>query len=25
MILLQTPMALFGGIYKGETGGWKPT
>ena len=25
MILLKTPMALFGGIYKGETGGWKPT
>ena len=25
MILLQTPTALFGGIYKGETGGWKPT
>jgi lipopolysaccharide/colanic/teichoic acid biosynthesis glycosyltransferase len=24
-ILLQTPLALFGGTYKGETGGWKPT
>jgi lipopolysaccharide/colanic/teichoic acid biosynthesis glycosyltransferase len=24
-ILLQTPRALFGGTYKGETGGWKPT
>jgi lipopolysaccharide/colanic/teichoic acid biosynthesis glycosyltransferase len=24
-ILLQTPFALFGGTYKGETGGWKPT
>jgi lipopolysaccharide/colanic/teichoic acid biosynthesis glycosyltransferase len=24
-ILLQTPLALFGGIYKGETGGWRPT
>jgi lipopolysaccharide/colanic/teichoic acid biosynthesis glycosyltransferase len=22
-ILLRTPLALFGGIYKGETGGWK--
>jgi lipopolysaccharide/colanic/teichoic acid biosynthesis glycosyltransferase len=22
-ILLRTPMALFGGTYKGETGGWK--
>ena len=24
-ILLQTPRALFGGTYKGTTGGWKPT
>jgi lipopolysaccharide/colanic/teichoic acid biosynthesis glycosyltransferase len=24
-ILLRTPFALFGGIYKGETGGWKPS
>jgi lipopolysaccharide/colanic/teichoic acid biosynthesis glycosyltransferase len=24
-ILLQTPRALFGGTYKGESGGWKPT
>jgi lipopolysaccharide/colanic/teichoic acid biosynthesis glycosyltransferase len=24
-ILLRTPLALFGGTYKGETGGWKPT
>jgi lipopolysaccharide/colanic/teichoic acid biosynthesis glycosyltransferase len=24
-ILLRTPRALFGGTYKGETGGWKPT
>jgi len=23
-ILLGTPRALFGGTYKGETGGWKP-
>jgi len=23
-ILLRTPRALFGGTYKGETGGWKP-
>jgi lipopolysaccharide/colanic/teichoic acid biosynthesis glycosyltransferase len=23
-ILLRTPFALFGGTYKGETGGWKP-
>ena len=23
-ILLRTPLALFGGTYKGETGGWKP-
>ena len=22
-ILLKTPLALFGGIYKGATGGWK--
>jgi lipopolysaccharide/colanic/teichoic acid biosynthesis glycosyltransferase len=22
-ILLKTPLALFGGTYKGETGGWK--
>jgi lipopolysaccharide/colanic/teichoic acid biosynthesis glycosyltransferase len=22
-ILLRTPVALFGGTYKGETGGWK--
>jgi lipopolysaccharide/colanic/teichoic acid biosynthesis glycosyltransferase len=22
-ILLRTPLALFGGTYKGETGGWK--
>ena len=22
MILLRTPLALFGGTYKGETGGW---
>jgi lipopolysaccharide/colanic/teichoic acid biosynthesis glycosyltransferase len=22
-ILLRTPLALFGGIYKGATGGWK--
>jgi lipopolysaccharide/colanic/teichoic acid biosynthesis glycosyltransferase len=22
-ILLRTPMALFGGTYKGETGGWR--
>jgi lipopolysaccharide/colanic/teichoic acid biosynthesis glycosyltransferase len=24
-ILLRTPLALFRGTYKGETGGWKPT
>ncbi len=24
-VLLRTPLALFGGTYKGETGGWKPT
>jgi lipopolysaccharide/colanic/teichoic acid biosynthesis glycosyltransferase len=24
-ILMRTPRALFGGTYKGETGGWKPT
>jgi lipopolysaccharide/colanic/teichoic acid biosynthesis glycosyltransferase len=24
-ILLRTPLALLGGTYKGETGGWKPT
>jgi lipopolysaccharide/colanic/teichoic acid biosynthesis glycosyltransferase len=23
-ILLRTPLALFGGTYKGKTGGWKP-
>ena len=23
LILLRTPFALFGGTYKGETGGWK--
>ena len=23
LILLRTPVALFGGTYKGETGGWK--
>jgi lipopolysaccharide/colanic/teichoic acid biosynthesis glycosyltransferase len=23
LILLRTPLALFGGTYKGETGGWK--
>jgi lipopolysaccharide/colanic/teichoic acid biosynthesis glycosyltransferase len=23
-ILLRTPLALFGGTYKGESGGWKP-
>jgi lipopolysaccharide/colanic/teichoic acid biosynthesis glycosyltransferase len=23
-IMLRTPRALFGGTYKGETGGWKP-
>jgi lipopolysaccharide/colanic/teichoic acid biosynthesis glycosyltransferase len=23
-ILWRTPLALFGGTYKGETGGWKP-
>jgi lipopolysaccharide/colanic/teichoic acid biosynthesis glycosyltransferase len=25
LILLRTPIALFGGTYKGETGGWKTT
>ena len=25
LILLRTPVALFGGTYKGETGGWKTT
>ena len=24
-ILARTPLALFRGTYKGETGGWKPT
>ena len=24
-ILLRTPLALFGGTYKGETGGWRST
>jgi lipopolysaccharide/colanic/teichoic acid biosynthesis glycosyltransferase len=24
-ILLRTPLALLGGTYKGETGGWRPT
>jgi lipopolysaccharide/colanic/teichoic acid biosynthesis glycosyltransferase len=24
-IMLRTPRALFGGTYKGETGGWKPS
>ena len=24
LILLRTPLALYGGTYKGETGGWKP-
>jgi len=24
-ILLRTARAIFGGTYKGETGGWKPT
>ena len=24
-ILLRTPLALFGGTYKGDTGGWKPS
>ena len=23
-IILRTPLALFGGTYKGESGGWKP-
>ena len=23
-ILLRTPLALFTGTYKGETGGWRP-
>ena len=23
-ILLRTPFALFGGTYKGTTGGWRP-
>src|SRR5438552_5053173 len=25
LILLRTPPAVFGGTYKGGTGGWKPT
>ena len=25
LILLRTPLALFGGTYKGETGGWTPS
>jgi len=25
LILLRTPLALLGGTYKGETGGWKPS
>ena len=25
LILLRTPLALFGGTYKGETGGWRVT
>ncbi|MFL5926222.1 MAG: sugar transferase [Gaiellaceae bacterium] len=24
LILLRTPVALFGGTYKGRTGGWQP-
>ena len=24
-ILARTPLALFGGTYKGDTGGWKPS
>ena len=24
LILLRTPLALFGGTYKGATGGWRP-
>ncbi len=24
LILLRTPVALLGGTYKGETGGWRP-
>ena len=24
-ILARTPLALFGGTYKGETGGWTPS
>jgi lipopolysaccharide/colanic/teichoic acid biosynthesis glycosyltransferase len=24
LILIRTPLALFGGTYKGEQGGWKP-
>jgi lipopolysaccharide/colanic/teichoic acid biosynthesis glycosyltransferase len=24
LILLRTPLALFGGTYKGERGGWRP-
>jgi lipopolysaccharide/colanic/teichoic acid biosynthesis glycosyltransferase len=24
LILLRTPLALFGGTYKGESGGWRP-
>jgi lipopolysaccharide/colanic/teichoic acid biosynthesis glycosyltransferase len=25
LILLRTPLSLLGGIYKGETGGWRPS
>jgi lipopolysaccharide/colanic/teichoic acid biosynthesis glycosyltransferase len=25
LILLRTPVALFGGTYKGQTGGWTPS
>jgi lipopolysaccharide/colanic/teichoic acid biosynthesis glycosyltransferase len=25
LILLRTPLALFGGTYKGRTGGWTPS
>jgi lipopolysaccharide/colanic/teichoic acid biosynthesis glycosyltransferase len=25
LILVRTPVALFGGTYKGDTGGWKTT
>jgi lipopolysaccharide/colanic/teichoic acid biosynthesis glycosyltransferase len=24
LILLRTPLALFGGTYKGPGGGWRP-